>query len=220
MAFYSEASNLVPGDTNGYGDIFVRDKVTGTTERVSVSTSGMEGNGESYLSFISVDGRYVAFECDADNLVSGDTNAMTDVFVHDRQTGQTTRISLSTGGGQGNGTSGSPSISVDGRYVAFDSVASDLVPGDTNGWSDVFVHDRGAGGTWNYPTGTTFGSINPYDPPPPDPTKTCHRLKGALHVHWYDDAPPMNSHRQALDVAYDYRVTRGVISSVSQSTTM
>jgi len=142
VAFYSFASTLVPGDTNGRSDVFVRDRVTGTTSRVSVSSSGGQGNKESFSPAISADGRYVAFHSRATNLAPGDTNGTDDVFVRDRVTDTTTRVSVSSGGAQGNGSSSGPAISPDGRYVAFISEASNLAPGDTNGWDDVFVRDR------------------------------------------------------------------------------
>jgi archaellum component FlaF (FlaF/FlaG flagellin family) len=129
----------VPGDTNGTWDVFVHDRVTGQTTRVSVASDGTQGNGHSGSPSISADGRYVAFSSSASNLVPGDTNGRGDVFVHDRLTGQTTRVSVASDGTQGNGDSWWPSISADGRYVAFASEASNLVPGDTNGTWDVFV---------------------------------------------------------------------------------
>jgi len=147
VAFFSHASNLVPGDTNGKADVFVHDRVTGQTTRVSVASDGTEGNGYSWFPSISADGRYVAFESIASNLVPGDTNGVSDVFVHDRLTGQTTRVSVASDGTQGHSASDHPSISADGRYVAFESFASNLVPGDTNGKRDVFVHDRLTGQT-------------------------------------------------------------------------
>jgi Tol biopolymer transport system component len=147
VAFVSAASNLVPGDTNGKFDVFVHDRVTGQTTRVSVASDGTEGNDDSWWPSISADGRYVAFSSLASNLVPGDTNGTWDVFVHDRLTGQTTRVSVASDGTQGNNGSGDPSISADGRYVAFSSLASNLVPGDTNGTWDVFVHDRLTGQT-------------------------------------------------------------------------
>lgn len=143
VAFYSEASNLVPGDTNLKVDIFVRDRLTGTTERVSVSSEGTQANSDSFYPSISADGRYVAFVTIADNLVPGDTNGETDVFVRDRQTGTTELVSVSIlEGTQANSHSYSPSISADGRYVAFESDADNLVMYDTNGMRDVFVRDR------------------------------------------------------------------------------
>ena len=145
VAFLSDASNLVPGDTNGVRDVFVRDRLNGITERMSIDSFGVEGNGGSQPASISADGRYVAFNSFATNLVVGDTNASVDAFRHDRQTGVTVRTSIDSGGGQGNGYSQVTiwSISADGRYVAFDSQASNLVPGDTNGGLDAFLHDLG-----------------------------------------------------------------------------
>jgi Tol biopolymer transport system component len=147
VAFESVSDNLVPGDTNGVDDVFVRDRQSGQTERVSVDSSGVQGNGRSNFPSISADGRYVAFWSLADNLVSGDTNGAYDVFVHDRQSGQTERVSVDSSGAQANNSSFNPSISGDGRYVAFQSYADDLVPGDANGFADVFVRDRQSGTT-------------------------------------------------------------------------
>jgi archaellum component FlaF (FlaF/FlaG flagellin family) len=113
--------------------------LTGQTTRVSVASDGTEGNGDSWAPSISADGRYVAFTSRASNLVPGDTNGTWDVFVHDRVTGQTTRVSVASDGTEGNGASEFPSISADGRYVAFISEASNLVPGDTNDKRDIFV---------------------------------------------------------------------------------
>jgi Tol biopolymer transport system component len=142
VAFYSRATNLVPGDTNGDEDVFVHDRLTGVTERVSVDSSGNQGNAGSGDPSISVDGRYVAFQSGASNLVPGDTNTAIDVFVHDRVTGITERVSVDSSGNQGNDNSNVASTSGGGRFVAFSSRASNLVPGDTNGEIDVFVHDR------------------------------------------------------------------------------
>jgi Tol biopolymer transport system component len=147
VAFTSWASNLAPGDTNGVGDIFVHDQQTGQTTRVSVDSLGNQGNGDSGGAAISADARYVAFASSASNLAPGDTNGVGDIFVHDRQTGQTTRVSLDSLGNQGNGVSLRSAITTDGRYVAFASSASNLAPGDTNGVVDVFVHDRHTGET-------------------------------------------------------------------------
>lgn len=145
--FQSYASNLVLGDTY-VRDVYVYDRVTGQTSRVSVSSNGVPGNRGSDAGSISADGRFVAFLSEASNLVTGDTNGFFDIFVHDRATGQTDRVSVSSAGTQGNGECGRfPSISRDGRMVAFISSASNLVPGDTNGVSDVFVHDRFMGQT-------------------------------------------------------------------------
>src|SRR5207245_282238 len=107
--------------------------------RASLSTLGAQGNAVSGSASISANGRYIAFYSEASNLVPRDSNAVSDVFVRDMQTGTTRRVSVSSTGGQGNNSSGAPSISADGRYVAFDSYASNLVPGDTNRRFDVFV---------------------------------------------------------------------------------
>ncbi len=147
VAFHSYANDLVPGDTNGTWDVFVHDCVTGQTTWASVASDGTQGKMRSVNPSISTDGRYVVFESRARNLVPGDTNWALDVFVHDRQTGETTRVSIASNGTQGNGDSWLGSTSADGRYVAFGSRASNLVPGDTNGKCDVFVHDRQTGVT-------------------------------------------------------------------------
>jgi hypothetical protein len=147
VAFQSQATNLVPGDTNNVEDIFVHDLQTAVTERASVDSSGNEVNGKSSEPAISADGRYVAFYSFATNMVAGDTNGVRDVFVHDRQTGVTERVSVDSAGNQANNLSEFAVISGDGRYVAFDSTASNLVTGDTNGFRDIFVHDLQTGTT-------------------------------------------------------------------------
>src|SRR4029078_11935457 len=106
------------------------------------------GNGTSLVTSpnaVSADGRFVTFQSDADNLVPGDTNGMTDVFVLDRPTGQTTRVSVGPDGAQGDGASTRPAFSADGRYVTFQSDAANLLAGDTNGRTDVFLYDRQSG---------------------------------------------------------------------------
>jgi Tol biopolymer transport system component len=151
VVFLSSATNLVPNDTNGLSDAFVHDRLTGQTERVSIATDRAEAAGASQMPSMSADGRYVVFSSDAANLVPDDNNGCNDVFVRDRLTGQTSRVSLSSDGTEANGATeawGSmPSISADGRYVAFCSEASNLVPNDTNDLLDVFVHDRLTGET-------------------------------------------------------------------------
>jgi Tol biopolymer transport system component len=147
VAFTSSATNLVPGDTNAVSDAFVHDRLTGDTARVSVAGNGDEANQESSLAAISANGRHVAFASEADNLVPGDGNGQADVFVRDRQTGATTRLSVSSNGTEANGVSGLPSVSANGRYVLFSSSATNLVPGDGNGAMDAFYHDRQTGET-------------------------------------------------------------------------
>ena len=143
VAFQSSGADLAPGDTNALQDVFVHDRVTGTTARVSVATSGTQATGgASGDAAISADGRFVAFESTATNLVADDTNAAPDAFVHDLQTGTTERVSVSTAGVEANDRALDPAISADGSRVAFHSVAGNLVPGDANTATDVFVRDR------------------------------------------------------------------------------
>ena len=153
VAFASAATNLVLGDTNGQFDVFVRSRSAAVTQRVSVGPGGLEANGQSGNPSISDDGRYVAFASDATNLVAGDANNARDIFVHDRATGATQRVSLGEAGAEAQGPSGTPEISGDGRFVAFSSAASNLVDGDTNKRGDVFVHDRDRGVTELVSTG-------------------------------------------------------------------
>ena len=163
VVFYSEAPDLVPGDTNGVGDIFLRDRLTRTTTLVSVDSSGIQGDGDSEYPTISADGRYVAFTSHATNLVPGDTNGFADTFVHDLLGGTTTRVSVDSSGAQASGDSvNAVSLSADGRYVAFQSTANNLVPDDHNvGTSDVFVHDRANGTTVRVSVASSKGGHYP-----------------------------------------------------------
>jgi Tol biopolymer transport system component len=146
VCFSSYATNLVSGDTNSQPDVFVRDLVAGSTERISVASDGSQANSSSWVCAISSNGRFVAFQSYASNLVAGDTNAKPDIFIRDRQIGQTALVSMAVGGAQSNAESYNPSISDDGRYVAFHASASNLVANDTNGCFDVFVFDRNTNG--------------------------------------------------------------------------
>jgi len=156
VAFMSDATNLVISPTNGAHNIFVKDTGTGVTTRVSTDSNGLSGNKDSDYPAISADGRFVAFESLASNLVPGDTNNMCtaasgtnincpDVFLKDTRTGETKRISTDAAGEQGDRESKHPSVSADGRFVAFNSGASNIVPGDPNGVSDIFVKDTRTG---------------------------------------------------------------------------
>lgn len=134
VAFTSTASDLVPGDGGDLNpDVFARDLLARTTVKVSVDAAGGDANGSSVDPSISADGRYVAFASGASDLVAGDGNGKGDVFVRDLVAGTTVRVSADTAGMDANGSSGEPSISADGRYVAFSSAASDLVPGTGTG---------------------------------------------------------------------------------------
>ncbi|HVM17636.1 MAG TPA: hypothetical protein VM290_08660 [Gaiellaceae bacterium] len=169
VAFASQASNLVAGDTNGSSDIFVHVLATGVTTRVSVSSTGAEGNGNSFVPSLSGDGRYVAFWSHAGNLVGGaDAPLTTDVFVHDRQTGTTELVSVSSAGApaQVGGDSHIPSISDDGRYVAFQSLSTTFDAADTNGQRDIYVRDRQSGTTTrvSLSTGGAQGDLESFEP--------------------------------------------------------
>jgi len=147
VVFESEANNLVSGDTNSARDIFVRDTIGGTTVRASVSSSGAQSNADSGFARISNDGRYVVFASMASNLVSGDTNNTYDVFVRDLTAGTTARVSTTSSGGQSNQASSWPDVSADGRYVVFESPATNLdgsISGSITGYQ-VYVKDTQTG---------------------------------------------------------------------------
>lgn len=160
VTFVSGATNLVPGDTNGAGDVFVLDRQTGTVTRVSVSSTGVEGNDTSSFPAISADGRYVAFGSEATNLVPGDDNGVGDIFVHDRSTGTTTRVSVSSTGEQADGSSIFQGITADGNLIAFVSQATNLVADDTNGFQDIFLHNRSTGNTTRVSVSSTGVQAN------------------------------------------------------------
>ena len=160
VVFISDASNLVDGDTNRSMDVFVRDRLAGTTELASLSSSGAQAHRDSYSSVISADGRFVVFASGASKLVDGDTNGRMDVFVRDRAAGTTERASVGSHGEQANDRTEEAAISADGRFVLFDSAASNLVAGDTNRKSDVFVRDRVAGTTERASVGSRGAQAN------------------------------------------------------------
>jgi Tol biopolymer transport system component len=139
VAFASAANDLVPGDTNNTTDIFVRDLVAGTTQRVSSTSTGGQSNGAALEPEISGDGTVVVFSSVATNLVPGDTNGRKDIFVRDLGSGTTTRVNVGPSGVQANNTSSHASVSDDGGVVAFESLATNLVTRDTNGRADVFA---------------------------------------------------------------------------------
>ena len=158
VGFRSYASNLVPYDRNETADVFVYDRVTGRTERVNVSSDGAEADGVTFRGMVSGNGRFVGFRSRANNLVPDDTNNALDVFVYDRATGKTTRVSVATDGTEADADGfdrssrenmfmSRPFLSANGRYAAFTSRAPNLVEGDRNEMSDVFVHDLVTGRT-------------------------------------------------------------------------
>lgn len=139
IAFFSNATNLMATATNGKYQVFVRDTIANTTVLASVDSSGIQGDGDSMAPSISADGRYVAFQSDSGNLVAGDTNSKWDIFVRDLVANTTIRISVDDNGAQSNDASTTAVLSADGKYVLFTSQASNLVSGDTNLKSDVFM---------------------------------------------------------------------------------
>jgi hypothetical protein len=163
------------------------------TERVSVSSAGAQATAPlgSSAPSVSADGRYVAFASDATNLITGDTNGNRDVFVRDRATGATQRVSVSSNGAQGDFASSFPSISADGRYVAFESLAFNLVAGDTNSAADIFVRDREAGATGRVSVssagaqGERCRSISPRRSPPTAATSPSR----AMPPTWSRETP-------------------------------
>jgi len=171
VAFGSDATNLVSGDTNAATDIFVHDNVTGATVRVSVDSSGVEANGVSLWPAISGDGRFVTFSSLADNLVASDTNKTYDVFRHDRDpdangifdegNGVTIRVSVDSSGAEGKVGGENSSISAGGNLVVFDSYSDNLVASDKNQTYDVFLHDCTTGVTTRITKGGNNLSVWP-----------------------------------------------------------
>jgi Tol biopolymer transport system component len=177
VAFVSNARTLVPGSAAAGGpDVFVRDRVAGTTTAITRTITGAPADGGSADPAISGDGRYVTFSSYATNLVPDDTNGVRDVFVHDLQTQATTRASLSTGGRQGDGTSIEPAINRNGRYVTYYSQAANLVAGDTNETIDVFVRDVRAGTTTRVSVSSTGAQSNGWGDYTPDISADGRRI--------------------------------------------
>ncbi len=140
IVFASDATNLVAGDTNAKRDIFIRDTVAKTTRKVTKGLTG-QSNGNSFTPKVSDDGRYVAFLSDATNLVTGDTNNVTDAFRADLSTGKIIRVSVGAAGKQANKVTRELGMNATGNSIVFSSDATNLVAGDTNGKSDVFLRD-------------------------------------------------------------------------------
>lgn len=146
VAFESWGSSLVPDDTNDTADVYVHDRQTGATIRASVGPNGVNGNGISRQPALSADGHFIAFVSGSKNLVAGDTSGKGGVFLRDLQTGETTRVNVSSAGAPDNGTQNyfndGPAISADGRFVTYYSSGTNLVADDTNNVNDIFVRDR------------------------------------------------------------------------------
>jgi WD40-like Beta Propeller Repeat len=193
VVYYSDADNLVSGDTNGTFDVFVFDRQTTTTDRVSVGPGGIQGNGVSWRPTISDDGRYVAFDSDADNIVNGDTNNARDVFLYDRQSGMTRRLSVAPASAEANDDSDSPAVSADGSYVVFNSLASNLAAGDVNNARDVFIASLSVN------TSVTLAAANAtytglaYDTANLITTVTPGAASGSVSYVFYSDAGGQNA---------------------------
>lgn len=163
VAFASVASNLddLIVDSDGVSDIFIRDRETGTTELVSVPVGGVQEDGSSVNPSIGSKGQLVAFE----SAVIIGSESRSNIFVRDRLAGMTERITSALDGGNVNGSSHTPAISLDGRYVVFESVASNLVSvDDTNGFSDIYIHDRNTGKTGVITAGAVMPNGASYSP--------------------------------------------------------
>ena len=194
VLFASTANNLVLVGTNPLPvlippplNVFLRDRVTGTTRLVSVNAAGTGGgNGDSLPAGISTNGQFALFESSASDLVPGDTNNATDIFVRDLVNGATLLVSAGTNGASANGVSRSPVMTPDGRYVAFVSAANNLVPGDTNGIADVFVRDLQAGATRLVSAGASlnksFGSATSSEAPEITRWPLCRLFQHGRHA--------------------------------------
>jgi Tol biopolymer transport system component len=157
VVFSSSANDLVPGGNGRFGlNVFLRDRSRNATLLISANANGTGGgNGDSVLGQASASGRYVVFQSDASDLLPGDTNGVSDIFLRDTLTGVTLLISVAANGGYANGASTDPVITPDGSCVAFISAATDLVAGDTNGIPDVFVRDLITQTTWRISVGAS-----------------------------------------------------------------
>jgi hypothetical protein len=147
VIFQSDATNLVPDDTNNVTDVFVGTPFGLGVDRVSVPTFGGQGNGPSFDGSIGFDNRFVAFASDATNLTGNDTNGVTDVFGRDRRFGATVALSFTAtpSFATGNGASTFPQISSDGHWVSFRSTATNFGAVDTNGVADIYLNAIGSG---------------------------------------------------------------------------
>src|ERR1051326_9023910 len=157
----STNNNPIPLNLPAVLNVFLRDRTNSTTTLVSADLSGVAGGNDDSIGMdVSTNGRYALFDSAASNLIQGDTNVATDVFVRDVVSGSTVLVSVNTNGVAGNGPSAGSAMTPDGRFVAFVSSASDLVPGDTNGIPDVFVRDLQTGKTVLASVGAGSASTN------------------------------------------------------------
>jgi Tol biopolymer transport system component len=210
VAYHSDATNLVAGDGNGRFDVFVYDRETGETTLDSPGRHGAGGNGASIASSISDDGRYVAFHSDASNLVAGDANGSTDVFVRDRSSGTTRLVSRAEDGGPSDGNSLYASMSGDGSLIAYTSVATNLVTADGNGTWDVFL--------WDAATGTTRLVSARADGSSPRQISLFPSLSGDGKIVAYETRAPLVApdRNHTWDV-YAYDIAGDTVTLVSQT---
>ena len=220
VAFASAASTLVPGDTNGVADVYVRDVTTNSVERVSVPASAGQSNGPSDLPAISGDGRYVAYESTATNLVANDTNGTSDVFVRDRQSGTTERVSVRSDGAQGTGRYGGASISGDGRLVAFTDAAGGALDASMPAHADggAYVRDRQAATTTH--VARAIDGPAPGPDPPDGPSGQAAVSADGHYVAFWSRATNLTSGTGcAVACIHVYDVTSGANTWVGQTST-
>ena len=218
VAFTSAASNLVPGDTNGVTDVFVRDVVTKAVDRVSVPMAGGQSNGQSALPAISADGRYVAFHSTATNLVAADSNGTSDVFVRDRQSGSIERASVASDGTQGTGIYVRASISADGRYVAFTASGGGALdpsmPAHARG--GAYVRDR-QGATTRHVARAVDDVPPGQDPPNGSSGDATVSADGRYVAFWSRATNLVSGAGCAVACVYVYDVTSGGSTWVGQT---
>ncbi len=212
VAYYSDATNLIVGDTNNLGDVYLTDTTTSTTTRLSVGLGGTETDGYSGGPAVSADGSIVAYYSEAANLVVDDNNGFGDVFVHNTGSGTTTRVSVTHGATQSNGFSNGYSISGDGDIVAFWSDADNLVPGDTNGYLDIFAHNIATGRT----TRVSVAS---------DGTQSNHESSaaaisgdGSTVVYYSEASNLVDTDTNGFEDVFSYDLATGVTTRVSVAT--
>lgn len=183
VAFHSAATDLVADDTNGRIDVFVRQLGSSTTTRVSLRADGTQAAGHSFEPAVSHDCRYVAFTSYAADLVPGDTNGVGDVFIHDRLTRATTRVSVAPDGHEFLRGASSPAISADGRYVAFDTAENPFIGG-----ARIYVHDRSIGQTHEIAAAADRGLRQPSISGDGRLVVFLSSLRGSVPGDLYDDA--------------------------------
>lgn len=219
VAFASSASTLVPSDTNGDADIFVRDRVAGTTTRISVSSTGAQANNRSTSPAISANGNWITYSSRATNLLGSgnDTNGLEDVFLYNRSNGNTTRLSVRNNSGNQaiGGNSIEPAISSSGRYVAFASEATNLVPGDAEGHRDVFVRDRTAGTTDRVSKVWNGGSFTPGNGSSGDPAIS----EDGDDVAFESDATNLGVDSNGYTDIFEFELSTGVLRRLSSTST-